>query len=211
MLLLRQLPRVEVSPRSIRGRRSWPGRKEWGRRTPRRSSRFVTSPTCCPCVTTYQMTATTSTTSATPDTTITTTMVPPSLTHPKVNTYASAPGWLNVISSVRCSTRSCALASWYRRPSLEHAAPFLVDVDAVRRSRLLAVETNFEGDRVVHPGRHHEVGVSHVVPVRDAPRAVLEDDPLEADRPVPGQGPPVVRQGRVRFVHARLVEGGGGR
>jgi Xaa-Pro aminopeptidase len=70
----------------------------------------------------------------------------------------------------------------------EHSATVLVSVDAVGRSRWFAGEANLEGDRVVCPGRHHEVGVARPEyaatgqPSARESRAIRTDDEILAMR-----------------------------
>src|SRR3954466_3736413 len=66
----------------------------------------------------------------------------------------------------------------------EQAVPVLVDVDAVRRARSLAVEEHAERDRVPRFAVQHEVRVARVEAVGDASARLVEHDLLAPGRPL---------------------------
>src|SRR5829696_6475997 len=68
----------------------------------------------------------------------------------------------------------------------KHAVAVLVDVDACRRARSLAVDEHTEGDRPSGSGRHHEVRVARGEPECDAPAGLFEDDALRLVGPRSG-------------------------
>src|SRR6185312_1585683 len=96
---------------------------------------------------------------------------------------------------------------------LQNAVPVLVRVHPVRRAQRLAVEEHAEGDRIVLPGRHHEVRVARVEAEADAAARLVEHDglalggPLPAERPIVGAlaaRPAEIRLGRAQMVPVGL-------
>src|SRR6185369_3775301 len=64
-----------------------------------------------------------------------------------------------------------------------------------------------ERNRLVRPGREHEVRVARVEAEGDAAVRLLEHDALALDRPVAGEGPLVEAEALGERVAAGLVEG----
>src|SRR3954447_3409623 len=88
----------------------------------------------------------------------------------------------------------------------KHAVAVLVNVDAVRAARSLAVEEHAKGDRLVSSGREHEMRVPGRGTARDAPAGLLERDTFRLECPCAREGPQVQRQPFGELVGAVMVE-----
>jgi hypothetical protein len=93
-------------------------------------------------------------------------------------------------------------------PVPEHAVALVVDVQAVRRARSLAIQQHAERNRRSRARRQHQMRVACVEPERDAPTGLVEHDLLALDRPLAGQGPLVGAQRFRELVGVAFVECG---